>query len=123
MPIYEYWCPVCRRRVSLYVRLASATAAPACPQCKGANLRRLFSTFAVRKSEMSTYEDILSDNQLVKGLEQNNPRALAEWNRRMGSGGDEGVGPEHEEMLARLEAGEMPPAESPDEEETSEESQ
>src|SRR3990172_9058340 len=104
MPIYEYWCPACRRRVSLYVRHPSPAAPPACPNCQGASLRRLFSTFAVRKYETSTYEDILSDNQLVKGLEQDNPRALAEWNRRMGSGGDEGVGPEHEEMLARLEA-------------------
>lgn len=113
MPIYEYWCPACRRRVSLFVRLASEASAPACPQCQGANLRRLFSSFAVRKSEMSTYEDILSDSQLVKGLDQNNPRALAEWNRRMGGGGDEEVGPEYEEMLERLEAGAPPPEDMP----------
>jgi hypothetical protein len=34
------------------------------------------------------------------------PRALAEWNRRMGQG--EEVAPEYEEMLGRMDKGEMP---------------
>jgi hypothetical protein len=34
------------------------------------------------------------------------PRALAEWNRRMSQ--DEEVAPEYEEMLGRMDKGEMP---------------
>jgi hypothetical protein len=52
------------------------------------------------------YEDILSDSQLVRGLEQNDPRALAAWNRRMSQAAGEGITPESEEINARLEAGE-----------------
>jgi hypothetical protein len=57
---------------------------------------------------MDDYEDILSDSRLVQGLEQNDPRALAEWNRRMSRGMDEEVEPEYQEMLERMDAGEMP---------------
>ncbi len=105
MPIYEYRCNKCHRRVSILVRSPSESTV-ACPSCGGTELNRLFSTFAVRKSDQAIYEDILSDSQLVRGLESNDPRALAEWNKRMSQG--EEVAPEHEEMLDRLEAGEMP---------------
>lgn len=106
MPIYEYRCQGCGRRVSLLVRGPSAS--PSCPRCGSQGLSRLFSTFAVRRSEGSIYEDILSDTELVRGLEKNDPRALAQWSRRMGQGMDEQIGPEYEEMLDRMEAGEMP---------------
>jgi putative FmdB family regulatory protein len=115
MPIYEYRCHNCRRRVNLYIRFTAEDSQPACPQCESTNLSRLFSTFAIRKSDSSVYEGIFSDSHLVKGLENDDPRALAEWNRRMGSSMDEEVAPEYEEMLERLEGGEMPPREIPEE--------
>lgn len=96
----------------MYIRLPAEPTEAVCPQCHSTDVRRLFSTFAIRKSDSSIYEGILSDSQLVKGLENNDPGALAEWNRRMGSGTDEAVAPEYGEMLERLEAGEMPRNES-----------
>ena len=112
MPIYEYRCHHCHRRVSILVRRPSESSLT-CPGCGGTGLSRLFSTFSVRKSDQSIYDDILSDPQLVRGLESDDPRALAEWNKRMSQG--EKVAPEYEEMLDRLEAGEMPksPMETP----------
>ncbi len=117
MPIYEYRCNKCHRRVSILVRSPSESTV-ACPSCGGTELNRLFSTFAVRKSDQSIYDDILSNSQLVKGLENDDPRALAEWNKQISQG--ERVAPEYEEMLGRLEAGEMPHP-SVSAEETSEE--
>ena len=105
MPIYEYRCDNCNRRISILVRNSSDSLV-ACPSCGGTDLNRLFSTFSVRKSDQDIYDNILSDSQLVKGLESDDPHALAEWNRRISRG--EGVAPEHEEMIDRLEAGEMP---------------
>ncbi len=122
MPIYEYWCRDCRRRVNLYIRFSAEASQPTCPQCGSTNLRRLFSTFAIHKSDGSIYDSILSDSHLVKGLENDDPRALAEWDRRMGSSGDEKTAPEYEDMLERLEAGEMPPGEMPEKETAAEES-
>jgi hypothetical protein len=39
---------------------------------------------------------------------RNDPRALAEWNKRMSRGMDEETAPEYQEMLERMEQGEMP---------------
>lgn len=105
MPIYEYWCYDCQKKVSL-LRAISCVVTPSCPQCGSHSLHRLFSTFAVRRTYKDMYDDILSDTRLVKGMLANDPRALAEWNRRMSQ--DEPVAPEYQEMLERMERGEMP---------------
>ena len=105
MPIYEYRCNNCHRRVSILVR-SSCGSLETCPNCGSTELNRLFSTFSVRKSDQAVYDDILSDSQLVRGLESNDPHALAEWNKRISR--DEKTAPEYEDMLGRLEAGEMP---------------
>ena len=86
MPIYEYRCRSCHRRVAVFLRLFPSSFGPSCPRCGSRDLDRLPSTFAVKRSEESVYEDILSDSTLVKGLEENDPRALAEWSRRTGLG-------------------------------------
>lgn len=88
------------------MRSIGDTSSPICPHCGSENLNRIFSTFALHKSWRSTYEDILSDSRLIEGLKRNDPKALAEWNRRMSRG--EKVAPEYEEMIERLERGEIP---------------
>ena len=108
MPVYEYLCGQCRRRVSIFFRGFSETKIPTCPQCGSADLNRLFSSFAIRKTYMDVYDDILSDNQLTKGMMQSDPRAMAEWNRRMSRGSEMDTPYEYKEMLEQMEAGEMP---------------
>ena len=109
MPVYEYRCNNCRRRVSVYLRKRDFATPPKCPHCGSKDLSRLFSTFAVRGTYRDIYEDILSDRQLTDGLMHNDPRALAEWNKRMSRGmEDETVTPEYEEMLEQMEQGEIP---------------
>lgn len=109
MPLYEYYCKQCRGKVTVLVRRRDDSTLPSCPCCGSGDLRRLFSTFAVRRSFMDGYDDILSDSQLVKGLEASDPHALAEWNKRMSRGmEEEGDSPEYEEMVERMEGGEIP---------------
>jgi hypothetical protein len=60
----------------------------------------------VRKTYKDIYEDILTDSRLTKGMMSNDPKALAEWNRRISQG--EPVAPEYQDMLERMERGEMP---------------
>ena len=106
MPLYEYWCQQCQRKLMLYSPTFSDDL-PSCPQCGNNTLRRLLSTFSVRsKTYKDVYEDIFSDSQLTRGMMADDPKALAEWNRRMGQG--EEVAPEYEEMLGRMDKGEMP---------------
>ena len=105
MPIYEYWCHNCEQKIALYIA-TSSTSTPLCPHCNRDELYRLFSTFSVRKTDKDIYEDILSDTKLTKGMLNNNPQALAEWNKRMSRG--EKVAPQHEQTIDQLEKGEMP---------------
>lgn len=107
MPLYEYRCNQCRKRVTLLVR--GGASETACPQCGSRDLVRLFSTFSIQRTYMDDYESILNDSRLVNGLESDDPRALAEWNRRMSRGLDQDTGPEYTEMLERMEKGEVPP--------------
>ncbi len=105
MPIYEYWCSPCQKKVSLYQRGFSSSPPP-CPHCGNSQLKRIFSTFSMHKTYKDVYEDILSDRELTQGMVHNDPRALIEWNKRM-SGGEE-AGPEYEEITERMERGEWP---------------
>ena len=105
MPVYEYLCNSCQRKVSLYQREFSSSAPP-CPHCGKAELKRIFSTFSMQKTYKDVYEDILSDRELTRGMMRNDPRALADWNKRMSQG--EKAGPEYEEITERMERGEWP---------------
>jgi hypothetical protein len=68
----------------------------------------VFSTFSVKKTYKDVYENILSDRELTQGMMRDDPRALAEWNKRM-SGGEKSS-PEYEEITDRMERGEWPAA-------------
>ena len=105
MPLYEYQCHNCQRKVTLYVATFSQPSPP-CPQCGSRDMQKLFSTFSVHKTYQDVYDDILSDSQLTRGMLNNDPRALLEWNKRMSQG--EEVAPEYEEMIDKMERGEMP---------------
>ena len=109
MPIYEYHCNQCHKKVSVFLRSPSSSAK--CPSRGGEDLNRLFSTFSVRGTYRDIYNSILSDDQLTSGLMRNDPRALAEWNRRMTRGmEDSEVAPEFEEALDKMDHGIMPDA-------------
>jgi putative FmdB family regulatory protein len=111
MPIYEYYCADCRRRVSVFFRTfgEASDEAARCPTCQGARLHRLVSRVAVLKSEESRMED-LADPSLMSGLESEDPRALASFMRRMSGEMGEPLDAEMTEVLDRLEAGESPEA-------------
>jgi len=106
MPIYEYRCNGCRRRVTL-LRTFSDTSTPRCPRCDSEDLIRLVSRVAVLKSEESRLES-LADPSSLAGLDENDPRSIARWMRKMSDEMGEDMGPEFDEMVDRLEAGESP---------------
>ena len=56
--------------------------------------------------EPKIYDEILSDSKLTRGLMRNDPRALAEWSRKMSRAADEDITPETTEIMDRLDAGE-----------------
>ena len=109
MPIYEYRCNDCRKRVSVYWRSFSEveTVRPHCPACGGEDLARLISRVAVLRSEESRLEDLAGPSSLA-GLDENDPKSMARWMRKMSGEIGENLGPEFDEVVDRLEAGESP---------------
>lgn len=109
MPIYEYGCYDCRKRISIFWRSFSAVAkeTPTCPRCSGTKLKRLVSQVATLRSEESRLEN-LADPSNLAGLDENDPKSLAKWMKQMSSEVDEDVGPEFNEVIGRLEAGQSP---------------
>ena len=93
VPIYEYECQGCRRRVSLLIRTLHPTEAPRCPRCNSAELSRLMSRFATVKSEDARL-DSLSDPSSFGDLDENDPRSVAQFVKKMGSEMGEDLGPD-----------------------------
>ncbi len=109
MPIYEYRCAGCRRRVSIWWKTfgEAADGQPVCPRCGGAELSRLMSRVAVLRSEESRL-DSLDDPAAFGDLDEDDPRSMGRWMRRMSAEMGEDLGDEMTEMVDRLEAGESP---------------
>lgn len=106
MPLYEYRCNACRRRVTL-LRSFSDTSTPCCPRCESEDLTRLISRVSVLRSEESRL-DSLVDPSSLGDLDESDPRSIARWMRKMSDETGEDMGPEFDEMVGRLEAGESP---------------
>lgn len=109
MPIYEYRCAGCRRRVSIWWKTFSEAASgqPTCPRCGSGELSRLMSRVAVVRSEDSRLDN-LTDPSAFGDLDENDPRSLGQWMRRMSEETGEPLDAEMGEMMDRLEAGEDP---------------
>ena len=138
MPIYEYRCVDCKRRVSVFFQSFSAAERRTeageveCPRCGGKRLSRLMSKVnMVRGSgssnghgdngmaddfddggagDMDEMGDMGGMERMFEGLDDEDPRSVARWARRMkDSMGDEmDLGPEFDQAPARIEAGEDP---------------
>jgi len=108
MPIYEYRCRDCRRRVSLFYRsFSEVEEEPTCPRCGGKRLRRLISRVAVVRSEESRLDD-MADPSMLDGLDEDDPKSLARWMRKMSSEMGEEMPSEFDEVIDRLESGQSP---------------
>lgn len=109
MPIYEYYCHDCGQRVSIFWRSFSEAEAssPRCPVCGGKELTRLISPVSTLRSEGSRLEDLASPESLA-GLDENDPKSIARWMRKMSDEVGEDLGPEFEEVVDRLETGQSP---------------
>jgi putative FmdB family regulatory protein len=98
MPIYEYECGDCRRRVSLLVRTFSAADSVACPRCGGHQLTRLMSRFSTVKSEAARLES-LADSASYGDLDENDPSSVARFMKKMGREFGDDLGDDFESAM------------------------
>jgi putative FmdB family regulatory protein len=108
MPIYEYRCQQCGKRVSVLTLRVSEEVNPECDRCGSKQLERLMSRFATMKSDEARLES-LADPSNFSGLDENDPKSMARWMRKMGREmGEEFAGEEFDQMVDEMEAGHMP---------------
>jgi len=107
MPIYEYRCRKCHRRVSILLRSFAVDVRPKCTYCGHDELDRLISRVAVLRSEEAQL-DSLSDSSALGDLDENDPRSLGRMMKKMSREAGEDLGDEFHEVVDRLEAGQSP---------------
>lgn len=107
MPIYEYRCEDCGRRTTVLHRNMNEIKQPTCPKCEGQNLKRLISSVSYVRSEEARLES-LADPSSWGDLDENDPKSLAKFMKKMSNEMGEDLGPEFEEVVDRLEAGQSP---------------
>ncbi|MCS6926330.1 MAG: zinc ribbon domain-containing protein [Candidatus Binatia bacterium] len=108
MPIYEYRCNSCNKRVSVLTLRISEAVDPVCDRCGSRDLSRLLSRFATIKSDEARL-DALADPSNFSGFDENDPKSMARWMRKMGKElGEEFSGEEFDQMLEEMEAGKLP---------------
>jgi len=98
VPIYEYHCQGCGRRVSILVRSISRPGRPVCPRCGGQSLERLMSRFTRVRSEDDRL-DSLADPGALGDLDENDPKSVARWAKKMGKELGEDMGEDFDQMV------------------------
>ena len=105
MPVYEYGCPNCQKRRSIFFRSQAAVEPdPACPGCGGRGMTKLISWVAVAKSE-GTRLDELADGGTFGDLDEEDPRSVARWAGKLGSKLGDDLGADFSSVIEEMEAG------------------
>lgn len=107
MPYYDYRCLNCNRRFSVFMTYREyGQKSVLCPHCASHQVQRRIGRVRVARSEENRLEN-LADPSNLEGLEDD-PRALGRMMRQMSGEMGEEMGPEFDEVIDRLEAGQSP---------------
>jgi len=107
MPNYDFRCLNCRRRFDVFFTYSEYGTRPViCPHCKSDRVQRRINRVRVARSDAGRLES-MADPENLAGLEED-PRALGRMMREMRGEIGEEMGPEFDEVVSRLEAGQSP---------------
>ena len=116
MPIYEYRCRKCGKRFSVLTLRISEVPKPECTKCGSTSADRLLSRFAMPKSEEARMES-MADPSKLGGVDENDPKSVARWMRKMGKEmGDDLGGEDLDQMMDEIESGGADGGGAPDDE-------
>ncbi len=100
MPIYEYRCANCRRRMSVLVRSFSQQVTPTCDRCGGTDLVRLISTFTVARSWGESLDSM--PDSAFDDMDESDPKAMSRWMKRLKSDMGDELTPELDQMAGEI---------------------
>jgi putative FmdB family regulatory protein len=98
LPIYEYRCRDCGKKSTFVTLSVKSSLTPKCRKCGGANMDKLVSRVAVSRSEESRLES-LADPSKLAGLDENDPKSMARWMKRMGKEMGEEMGEDFDQSI------------------------
>ena len=104
MPIYEFRCNACGKRVSLFFRSMSTDATGVCDSCGSTELSRLVSRVAIVRAPLDP--GTLNKAELLDGVDYTNPASMAGFFRRMGDAFHDEPNEHMDEIIGRLDHGE-----------------
>ena len=108
MPTYDFICNTCNQRFDIFQTFSEYGKVPVhCTHCNSADVRRRMTKVRIAKSETSRMESMTDGIGNLEGLE-NDPKALGQMMRKMGSEMGEELPPEFDDVVDRLEAGQSP---------------
>ncbi|MBC7327203.1 zinc ribbon domain-containing protein [bacterium] len=105
MPIYEYLCLTCKKRFSYLIGVVADPGPLKCPRCgEEKNLKKLISRVSRLRDEDEIFES-LTDEAALSGIDENDPRSVASFMRKLSKEmGEEGE--DMEELIEAVESGE-----------------
>ena len=98
MPIYEYRCDDCGKVSEFLVIKTDETFIPRCKRCQSKKMSRVLSRVRVIRSEESRMEG-LADPSKWGGLDEKDPKSMAQWMKRMGKEMGEDMGEDVDQMV------------------------
>jgi putative FmdB family regulatory protein len=98
MPIYEYRCSDCGKKTQVLTLSIKSPVEAKCRHCGGANMEKLVSRVAVHRSEESRLES-LADPSTLSGLDENDPKSVARWMKKMGQEMGEDAGEDFDQEV------------------------
>ncbi len=97
MPIYEYRCEKCGK-VSSHLVLNKDDFSSHCKHCGSNSVTKLISRVNVRLSEETRLEK-LADPAMMAGLDENDPKSMAKWMKKMGGLAGDDLGEDFGQMV------------------------
>ena len=108
MPTYDFICNNCEKRFDVFITFNEyGKRTVHCIHCESGDIRRRMTKVRIARSEESRMESAANDFSGFDGIE-NDPKALGQMMRKMGTEMGEDLPPEFDDVVDRLEAGQSP---------------
>lgn len=98
MPIYEYRCRQCGKKSTHITLSVKAGLEPVCRKCGSRDVVKLVSRVSISRSEESRMES-LADPSKLGDVDENDPKSLARWMKRMGKEMGDEMGDDFDESI------------------------
>jgi putative regulatory protein, FmdB family len=98
MPIYEYRCRKCSKKSAFITLSVKSSFTPKCHSCGSLEMEKIVSRVAIFRSEDSRLES-LADPSKLAGLDENDPKSVARWMKKMGKEMGEEMGEDFDQAV------------------------